>query len=308
MNRKEQFLEMLTRAKDQEFGYIGTGNPEARILIIGKEVAIDKEKDSHSMTEYENNLNFWERDREKTMWDIALRNRDEYSPLCPFKGQYQIKYNGKDNWGTSTTWLNYQKLHNYIFGNSLERINFHKNIFTTEINGVPSANTKEADKSTIEKRKLFIKDSKYFQNFPVIILAGVGYYDISETENDIEKIFGVKFTKPKRIAGGNEKQPYWVHWNNDKTKLVINTYQLSINISDALLEEIAELIKSVLESISDDFSTEESSKNAEERWNKGGKEIYENIQSDPNFENSKDYKDYVTWVYDFKHLNSEIEL
>jgi metal-responsive CopG/Arc/MetJ family transcriptional regulator len=114
------------------------------------------------------------------------------------------------------------------------------------LNDDPAKKTKDADTTSVPKRKEFIKNSHYFQGFRVIVLAGK-YYKISDTHNDIEDIFGVKFYEEK-CAGNDENQKYWIHWDdiNNKTKLVINTKQLSVNVSDKLLEEIAAIIKPFL--------------------------------------------------------------
>ncbi|WP_175513940.1 hypothetical protein [Flavobacterium degerlachei] len=42
---------------------------------------------------------------------------------------------------------------------------------------------------------------------------------------------------------GNGKQLFWTHYNSDKTKLVIHTRQLSANVSNDLLKEIANEIR-----------------------------------------------------------------
>lgn len=270
---------MLEESKIHNFGFIGTGNPEAHILILGKEVATDKSNDEHNQ-----NLKSWERDINKTIWDIPTRlfNLDSNSPICLYKGQYLKRYDKKDNWGTSVTWINYQKLHNYIFGNSFGRINFHKNFFISEVNGVPSKKTAGADTSTVENRKLFFKKSNYFQNFPVVILGGVGYFKFSENQNEIEEIFGVKF-KEKCLADGKENQPYWLHWSEDETKLVINTHQLSMNISDKLLQEMAGYISKHLEGL--------KVKGGNRWYNVPKKTLNEN-----NFNNLDEFHDYLTWL------------
>ena len=63
-----------------------------------------------------------------------------------------------------------------------------------------------------------------------------------KNKNEIEEIFEVKFSERKN-AGNKPSQPYWIHWNEEKTKLLINTYQLSIGVSDVLLREIATEIR-----------------------------------------------------------------
>ena len=67
-------------------------------------------------------------------------------------------------------------------------------------------------------------------------------YRVSFFGNEIEEIFNVKFDKQI----GNEKQLFWTHYNADKTKLVIHTRQLSTNVSDKLLIEIANEIRNFL--------------------------------------------------------------
>lgn len=49
----------------------------------------------------------------------------------------------------------------------------------------------------------------------------------------------MEFTEKKYGNFENKSQPYWIHWNKERTKIVINTYQLSIAIADSLLKNIA---------------------------------------------------------------------
>ena len=73
-----------------------------------------------------------------------------------------------------------------------------------------------------------------------MIISGVGYFKVTTKKNEVENIFEVKFEEKKFTP--KIKQPYWIHWNADKTKLVINTYQLSIGVGDELLREVAKEI------------------------------------------------------------------
>lgn len=290
MNKTTDFLKMLEEAKKYNINYIGTGNPESEILIIAKEPAFEKENEER-MNEFNNNLKYWERDKDKTLWDIPMRDFNFYSPICPFKGQYH-KIDNYNNFGTSKTWFNYQKLHNYIFGTSYDRINFHKNIFTTEMNSSPSTKTKDADKSSIKNRKEFIAESEFLQSFPVVILDGVGYYEISEYKNEIEEIFGVSFIEN---LSKEDKQPVWIHKDGKNSKLVINTYQMSFNVSENRLKLMGKIIKDFLNEINKDIKVEDLDLSAKKRWEKGGKEIYEKYQNDSDFVNTDEYKDYMTW-------------
>lgn len=254
MNREELFKELLTSLKENksagndEYKYIGTGNPFANILIIGKEAAISKEKDSMQyQKEIVENFNFWCSNRKYEISNIKEKDFVNYNPLYPYRGQDLKLDNKKNNCGTSRTWMAYQKLYNYLFdtkGNT--KINFHEKFFLTEVNSTPSPKTANANRNSIPFRKENIFSSKYFQSFPIVIIAGVGYFKTikkNDEKNEIEKMFNVNYL-PEENLNFNAKQPYWIHMNEEKSKIVINTYQLSMNISDKLLEDIAKTIKS----------------------------------------------------------------
>jgi hypothetical protein len=56
-----QFKEVLNQCKQNEL-FLGLGNPNAKILILGKEAAIDKEKNPrHYEVEVKNNVKDWEK-------------------------------------------------------------------------------------------------------------------------------------------------------------------------------------------------------------------------------------------------------
>lgn len=257
MKRKDLFENLLNELKqsnlDDMYKYVGTGNPFADILIIGKEAAISKEKHKDQFkTEIENNYATWREIKDKDEFDQtkiqALKPIKYQTPLYPYRGQLLKIDNGSNN-GTSRTWLTYQKLYNRIFNkNENQTIDFHDGAFITEVNPNPSPKTKDAeiDIEKLQKRKEKFLASDFIKDFPVIIIAGVGYFDTKKNNpgdsNEIERIFKVKFHEQK-FARKNPKQPYWIHWNEDKTRLLINTYQLSMLVADVLLDEISELIK-----------------------------------------------------------------
>ncbi|WP_159801719.1 hypothetical protein [Flavobacterium sp. MK4S-17] len=235
--------------------YIGTGNPNSKILIVGKETATDvenKAKGDELYVRFQNEM-LQDFKENATKWNLNIENLLHVDSIPNWKG-------GKDSPLTSNplfpfkslhakelkegqTWSKYQKLHDLIFLNNLssvkeKEIDFHNNFFLTEMNSSPAKFTRDADKKGIPDRKKFIKESVFFQNFPIVILACSNYINGVE----IEEIFNVKFDKQI----GNEKQLCWTHYNADKTKLVIHTRQLSTNVSDSLLIEIANEIRSFL--------------------------------------------------------------
>lgn len=254
MNRAQKLKELITLLDEkipnnELLKYIGTGNPNADILIIGKESSVGGENPNQVKYELENNFRSWKNKEEFNQKSIFnFSTWDSYDPIYPYKGQKYTIDNGKNS-GTSRTWYTYQKLINYIFDNrDNSEINFHEKVFITEVNSSPSRKTAEADISSIDVRKELILKSSFFQSFPVVIISGVGYFNITSQNNQIEEIFNVKFQE-KILAGNRKSQPYWLHLNkvNHPTKHLINTYQLSIGIADILLEEIANVIKKEIE-------------------------------------------------------------
>jgi len=249
ITKLEKLISDLDKESDDELlKYIGTGNPNADILIIGKESSVDDKNSEQFKFELKDNFKNWQKKRNYNQDDVPdFCTWDDYDPIFPYKGQ---KYNisNRSNSGTSRTWFTYQKLINNIFDTPNNKdIDFHKKVFITEVNSTPSRKTVDADISSIDFRKDFILKSDFFQSFPIVIISGVGYFYISSNCNEIEKIFKVQYLE-KKLAGGKKSQPYWVHSSkvNQPSKLLINTYQLSIGISDDLLKEIANLIKKLI--------------------------------------------------------------
>lgn len=232
--------------------YIGTGNPNSKILIVGKETATDIENKANrdelyvqfqneSLQDFQENAKKWELNIKNNVKAESIPNwiggKDSplsINPLFPYKSLHPKELK------EGQTWSKYQKLHDLIFLNDLssvkdKEIDFHSNFFLTEMNNSPAKFTKNANKSGIPSRKEFFKENDFIQNFQVIILACSNYISGEE----ITKIFDVSFDK----QGGNGKQLFWTHYNSDKTKLVIHTRQLSTNVSDNLLMEIANEIR-----------------------------------------------------------------
>lgn len=257
MNYSSEFKEIVAKCQQKGF-YLGTGNPNASILVIGKECAIEPNSEQFQR-EINNNINDWNNNINQNIQfeDISqyVNNPDpKYNPLFPYKGQrLAVRKERKDkkiinDGGTSDTWVNYQKLNNKIFEekSNLNDIDFHKFFFITEMNEVVSKTSEISKKETkeyilksIRERLDFFKnDHWFFQKFPIVILAcGKKYISDQEIQNN----FGVKISKEKTLKKG---QYFRVFYNDDKTKLVINTRQFSSGVLETLIIEIANEIKS----------------------------------------------------------------
>ncbi|RMB56345.1 hypothetical protein EAX61_14765 [Dokdonia sinensis] len=226
--------------------YIGTGNPNSQILIVGKEVATDIEDGKHKELEVKNLESFnknnidWLQNINNNVSQIDIpvwrMENDDNNPLYAFKGASITK--------EGHTWRKYQKLNDYIFDKiSNEVINFQENIFITEMSTLPAKTTGKAQKRAEFKQKLqerketFFKSS-FIQDFSIVVLACSNYISGSE----ITDIFNVDFIEEK----GRGTQKYWIHWNKDKTKIVLHTRQLSANVSNDLLKGIAREVQHFL--------------------------------------------------------------
>ena len=224
--------------------YLGTGNPNSKILVVGKEVATDIEEgknkslEAQNLIDFNNNCRDWQNNVQEKINqdDIPNWKGNKNNPLYAFKG---VKINREGH-----TWRKYQKLNNFIFDKKDNKnINFQEDFFITEMSVLPAKTTGKAQKKNnfkteLQERKETFFNSAFIQDFSIVILACGNYINGPE----ITRIFDVKFIEEK----GKERQKYWVHWNSEKKKLVIHTRQLSANVSNKLLLGIANEVKKVL--------------------------------------------------------------
>lgn len=210
--------------------YVGLGNPNAPILIIGKEP-------------YTKEGNIDEKSNAEEMMSHIINGTLE-NVYKPYKVTKDNTYLYK-NWG-NCTWSNYQNLIDLVFKgekSSEKQIDFLVNAFTTEMNDIPSRNSQSADKSKIPSRKLLFKNSDFIQSFPVVILA-CGHYIINVGDNrEIDNLFNVTFDD--NGANTNFSRGSWFYTHHDSTgeKLVIHTRQLSSAFDKKLLDEMAKVIR-----------------------------------------------------------------
>jgi len=247
MNRIDLLKELVSKLSKlgiaPEYKYIGTGNPNADILIIGKEASINSNPQQKKI-EIDENLDHWKMILSGSFPELTPRDNIFYTPLYPYKGQKFKIYRGKDNGGTSTTWYNYQKLINAIFvKNDNPNIDFHEKVFLTEVNSTPSLKTADADTSSIKFRKELVLSSSFFQTFPVVIISGLGYFEVNDNYNEIVELFGVEYQRCE-FPDGKKSQEYFIHQSTDCQKILINTRQLGMNVSDNRINQIAEEIRS----------------------------------------------------------------
>lgn len=238
-------------------GYIGHGNPNAKILFIGQEPAINRETNAEQYErEIAGNAEQWQEIvREGIGYDSVDRSKIEFgSPLHPWANQkFQVRSVMQDGTirgeeGTAKTWYNYQKLINKIFElcregrktmNNTDYLDFHQLSFHTDMSDVAFENhsvSTEGRDSVARRAKILSGD--FFRSFPIVI-AAVGHFPRTVYGNEyFGDIFGVEFL-------GNES-PECYSWMNvsvrntdDNPMLLIHTPQFSDAISNGYLDQIA---------------------------------------------------------------------
>ncbi|MCC5916724.1 MAG: hypothetical protein JJU02_05290 [Cryomorphaceae bacterium] len=219
MNYNKNFVDLVNSLASLKMNediiehYIGTGNPNSKILFLGKELGFD-ENESQLQREVLNNISDWQKNINSNVnFEIAITQN--YNPLIPYKGAVQK---------SGHTWSKYQFLSNKIFGNDSH---FFSNVFVSEIGHKPSKYSKNQGLS--QKRKELINEKSFFKDFEIILLACGNYLN----PQDIIEIFSVNHLESK----SQPRKKLEIYGN--KNKLVINTRQLSMDVSNLYLTEIA---------------------------------------------------------------------
>lgn len=215
--------------------FIGTGNPNADILIVGKESAISKEN-VQGREFYHRNAICWNEHIKNNTCEILNYPVDE-----------NHIFRKEKSWGKNT-WSKYQELKTVIYKNKKipYHIDFLEKVFTTEINDAPEKNTSKADKSSLNERKRLFEKSDFIQKFPVVVLACSNYIKNNDDVREIDEIFKVTYCDKKVYSSMNW---FFTHYNCDKTKLVIHTRQLSANVKTDLLKDMGKIIREHLKKL-----------------------------------------------------------
>lgn len=206
--------------------YVGLGNPNAKILIIGKEPGMKLgERITHGSAE-------------------SFKENDYSKRYIPTERKL-INLNH--------TWQKYQKLYDLILdklnisqtNNRKNEITFVENVFTTELSNLSAPTTKEAKeidgfKIKLDKRKKDYFNSQFILNFPIVLIVASDNQYIETYEGEVRELFEVDFIKEINCGKSNK---IWLHYSkNNKPKMVIHTRQLTNGASNELLIKIADLI------------------------------------------------------------------
>lgn len=206
--------------------YIGQGNPDAKILIIGKEHGFDNVE--QRVLEIEKNWCQW-----KQFINEIDPTEAGYSPRYCYANRGQEFRRGAHNGGTSDTWLVYQEIinalipHQMIDGERAKKLDFFNYSFITEFSTANRPNNNNISPSDIMstdnsiKKRIQLLSSEFFRSFPIVFLCCGKYFD--EYHIDFEKIFDVKWEgSTKKIE--DTKVWYNVHYSNDNKRIIIHTW------------------------------------------------------------------------------------
>lgn len=230
MNRDKNFEEFLEKCKNRR-EWSGQGNPNADILIVGKEpynkvLITDTEK-------------------------IEKLKKQEDRCRSGIFGTATLDPKNK-------TWCNYQMLIEKVYRPEREfkpgLFDFENYAFTTELNTIfrPKAILDVETRNNIKERLSFFKDSEFINSFPVIVLACNNFIS-----NDPKRGFFINNTFDVTYDGdprGKHKDYVSGHWfythhSDDGEKLVIHTRQLSFLFDNSFIKDMASIIKDHLKKL-----------------------------------------------------------
>ena len=235
MNYNTEFKKLIEDCEKND-QYIGLGNPNAKILFVGKEPGTNKSKE-----QVHGSAQSW------------IEKKIDYS--ASFIPKEKNQKNGNH------TWQKYQKLYEMIFSDHIDtdkkideekyKISFVENIFTTELSNLPALNTNNAKKAIdfeteLCKRKKLFWHHNFIQQFPIILIFASDNKYIETYQGEVCKLFDVEFFEQRNCA---KLDKYWIHYakeNKNKVypKLLIHTRQLTNGASIELLKKIANEVKS----------------------------------------------------------------
>ena len=208
--------------------YIGFGNPNSKILIIGKELAFKEDDLEQLQNESINNPYQWQQ-KINDEFIKETKGKKNFDPEMPYDDYIPTKGNH--------TWKLYEKLNQKIEKRHkvANKEIFKRNFFFTEMNTIPSKYSNGLGKQIKNKRIELFKESDFFQSFKIVILAFGSYLK----EKEIKEIFQVDEGDYSLNKSRNKLITYEDKTNN---KLIIHTRQLSVDTSNELLENIAKKI------------------------------------------------------------------
>lgn len=191
--------------------YIGFGNPNASLLLIGQEKAIDATTDKESMKlESTQNPYQWQK---MIAEGIVDRNYEVEDPGVFKNPSFPYTENRKG----SNTWNHYQLLAKRLFPDLEDNSNsFFTKTFITEINHEVSKTSKGYQGN--KDRKEFMSH-RFFKSFPMTLIAAGNYLSAQEIEE--------RFEVQKVADLSQRSMKLQVFENQEQQRVVLSTRQFS---------------------------------------------------------------------------------
>lgn len=210
MKHNERFEQLLNKLDEND--YIGLGNPNSKILFIGKEPAgeLNSEIEHGCVKHWKSGNNYALR------YEPEGKIRDHYRTWQ----RYQILYNAV-----------VQKLGNPKTQNFEKEITFVEDVFTTEFSQLTApfseiATSQPEFSSELKRRKELFFTSDFIQEFQIVIIFSPDNKYIETYPGEVEDLFGVRFVELQR----ENKAKIWINKGttpSEKPKIVIHTRQLT---------------------------------------------------------------------------------
>ena len=249
MNAPKSFVDLVYSKTGNE-NYLGMGNPNAKILIIGREPAHDLR------TEEGREAHHQDQELNRTNWKNLIEGRPvegRCNPRRPFPGQLckPNRKSSKSKDGTAVTWIWYQKLVDLILGREYKKccpVDFHDFCFHTDISSASAENLKTTNKNakaiSVDERSKYLFKTEFFKQFPITILAigtDVGKY---VPLNWCEEVLGFpleEVVKESFVDSKGKEQMIWLNKDSKNHRILLHTYSLS-QPSWEYIEKIRNLI------------------------------------------------------------------
>ena len=234
MDYSKEFRDLIACTKDTK-DFIGYGNPNAKILIIGKEEGFNIKKEENNIIYNQASKGNWKG------WEEVIGNPSitpDSIPVWKDSGKFCPLYPWKGDDLPKGTWTNYQKLINRLYreADAGKMTTFHQYAFITEFNDLPSKTSKRKDtevQQRITHRCKNVLNHPFYKSFPIVI-AACGHY-VKDYNINLEELFDQKFIEMKPV----DKRE-WINIHRKDNRILIHTRQLSNSFSRELIERIAD--------------------------------------------------------------------
>ena len=215
---KDSFIKLLDDFKgDEPYNYLGQGNPDSSILIIGREHGFTKESDAYRLEVLGNHDQWLKITKGEGFSELG------YDPMTCFTQRRQEFRHGD----TSPTWYVYQKIVNAVYPHEMQAG------FITEFSTAsrPNNNNNNEDdiiatQESINKRTPLLS-AEFYKSFPLVILACGRYFD--DYGINIERMFDVKWKGETDFVKLEDGKRVWlnVHYSSNHKRIVVHTCQAS---------------------------------------------------------------------------------